>query len=544
MSNYSSALKVKQNYRREELIRNACIPKKNSVQEGVQHEAKSYMSTSTEQSPGFSTLRKVFWPIHGYETKKFLPLAVIMFFVIFNYTVLRNTKDSLIVTALGAETIPFLKGVIVLPFSVLFVTFYAKLSNVLSHENLFYTTIGCFLGFFVFYLAYLYPNQSWLHASPETIEQWRMEYPNFQHFLPLLGSWSNTLFYLFAELWGPVVINLLFWQFANEITRVHEARRFYAMFGLLGHFALIAAGKFGNILCDLPKEQQVVDSYATYLYYVIVMVTLSGLIVIAIYAWMHRYVLSNPFYYDQAETISSHKEDKPKLSLWDSITYIVTSRYIGFIVLMVLSYGLCMNLTGILWKKQLQFQYPDALSYANFMSNFSYWTGVTTITLIFFLKNVVERFGWYKGAIFTPIVLLVTVIPFFAFMFFRGETEFLVAWMGLTPLMTAIIIGAVQQIFSKSAKYSMFDPTKEMTYIPLDQELKVKGKAAVDVTSYSFAKACGGYLSGGLLIFFAASDLMVIAPYLAVTVLIMIVFWLHAVRQLSKMYYRLINRGF
>ena len=39
--------------------------------------------------------------------------------------------------------------------------------------------------------------------------------------------------------------------------------------------------------------------------------------------------------------------------------------------------------------------------------------------------------------------------------------------LGTTPLMMAVMIGAIQNILSKGAKYSLFDPCKEMAYIPL-----------------------------------------------------------------------------
>ena len=52
-----------------------------------------------------------------------------MFFcILFNYTILRDTKDVLVVTAegSGAEIIPFLKTYVQLPASIAFTVIYAK----------------------------------------------------------------------------------------------------------------------------------------------------------------------------------------------------------------------------------------------------------------------------------------------------------------------------------------------------------------------------------------------------------------------------------
>ena len=110
------------------------------------------MSTETTDArePTFSKVRAALFPIHNIEIKKFLPLALIMLCVLFNYTILRDTKDSLIATAPGAgpEAIPYLKAIFVMLGAMSFVVLYTKLTNMFSSEKLFYGIVTAFLIFF------------------------------------------------------------------------------------------------------------------------------------------------------------------------------------------------------------------------------------------------------------------------------------------------------------------------------------------------------------------------------------------------------------
>lgn len=496
------------------------------------------MSGHIDQHAPFGSIRRFFWPIHSHELKKFIPLSLMMFCILFNYTILRNTKDTLVITASGPEVIPFLKGVVVLPFSILIVGGYSKLVNLFSQSRVFYIMLASFMTVYVGYVLFIHPNISYLHMSPERLMALKKAYPMFQHFFSLIGHWSSSLFYLCAELWGATILSLMFWQFANEITRVAEAKRFYAMFGLIAHFALIFAGKVGKGICKICGDATDPSAgWTQYINYMLIPLCISAALTAALYWWVNRYVLTDPKYYDGLDRYSDKKQKRPKLSLKESFKLIAHSKYLGYIAMMVIGYGVTMNLTGIMWKKQVQLQFPNPIDYANFMFEFSSYVGIATIILIFLFKNIVDRFGWFKGAIVTPIILSLTVIPFFAFMFYRDMFSNLSLLSGVSALMVAIVIGGVQQILCKSSKYSTFDPTKEMAYIPIDPELRSKGKAAVDVSGYSFAKALGGYVSGGLLIVTAAADLMTIAPYLAVIVVVVTVLWSVSIKKLSKLYY-------
>lgn len=61
--------------------------------------------------------------------------------------------------------------------------------------------------------------------------------------IAILRNWTYCMFYVMAELWGSVVVSVLFWGFANQITTVEEAEGFYPLFGLGANVALIFSGQ-------------------------------------------------------------------------------------------------------------------------------------------------------------------------------------------------------------------------------------------------------------------------------------------------------------
>lgn len=492
------------------------------------------MSQNTNTKTEFGKWRAFFWPVHGYELKKLLPMFLMFFFISFNYTILRDTKDTLIVTAAGAEAIPFLKSFGVVPAAILFMIVYAKLSNVLSRENLFYVTLLPFVIFFGLFAFFMYPVRESLMptASAEALKAYLPG--GWVGLADAYHNWMYSIFYILAELWGSVVLSLLFWGFANQITRVTEAKRFYSLFGLGANLALLVSGPAIVYVSDIRRHLPAdVDAWQISLNYLMGMVVIAGLAIMAIYWWINRNILTDARFYDPSQ-LAGDKKKKPKMSLGESFKFIFTSKYILCLALLVIAYGISINLVEITWKSQVKLQYPNPNDYSTFMGKFSFWTGAATIFMMLFVGgNVIRRKGWGFAALITPIVLLITGIGFFSFVLFRDNLAGFIAFLGTGPLFLAVMFGAAQNIMSKSAKYSLFDPTKEMAYIPLDEESKVKGKAAVDVVGARLGKSGGSIIQLGLLAF---GTLATITPYIGAILMVIIVIWIAAARSLNKQF--------
>lgn len=495
------------------------------------------MAKDTKQE--FGKWRSFFWPVHAFELKKLLPMFLMFFFISFNYTILRDTKDTLIVTAAGAEAIPFLKTFGVVPAAVLFMIVYAKLSNMLSKENLFYVTILPFVIFFGLFAFIMYPARESLMPTASA-DALRAFLPGgWSGIAAAYHNWMYSIFYILAELWGSVVLSLLFWQFANQITKVSEAKRFYSLFGLGANLALLFSGPAIVYVSDIrSKLPEGVDAWQISLNYLMGMVVIAGLGVVAVYYYINRRVLTDPLLYDPTQ-VGAPKKKKAKMSIVESFKFIFTSKYILCLAMLVIAYGISINLVEVTWKSQLKIQYPNPNDYSAFMGWFSACTGAVTILMMLFVGgNVIRLKGWGFAAAITPVVLLITGVAFFGFVIFREHLAGFIAAIGSTPLFLAVIFGAAQNIMSKSAKYSLFDPTKEMAYIPLDDESKVKGKAAVDVVGARLGKSGGSVIQMFLLGF---GTLATITPYIGIILMIVIVAWLFAVGVLSKMFNKLTN---
>jgi len=488
----------------------------------------------------FGRWRTYLWPVHHYELKKLIPLLLIFFFVFLDYNILRTMKDTLVVTAKdsGAEAIPFIKVWAMFPMSILLTFVFTRLSNNYSRETVIYQMFSFFLLFFVIFTFILYPNRDLLHPNESADAFQKILPPGFKGLIAMYRNWTFTAFYVMSELWGNIVLFVLFWGFANQITRLNEAKRFYGILGIGGNLSGIFAGQASAWLYRDTLDPSLpfgTSGWEQTMIMLISLVLVAGAITLGLFYWMNTRVLKDPQQYDPAET---HCDSKPKgrLSMRESFSYLIRSKYLMCLAFIVIAYNLVINLVEVVWKHEVHELYPNPSEYNLYMNEVTTIIGiVATLTALFISGNSIRKYGWTFTAMLTPLILFVTSIGFFG-CFLAKETLGLSGTMllGLSPLALAVFFGSSQNILSRAAKYSVYDATKEMAFVPLSQESKLKGKAAIDGVGARLGKSGGSVIHQSLLL--TLSSFTASAPYVAGFLFAVIVVWMMAVRVMGRQF--------
>lgn len=492
---------------------------------------------SNTQKSEFGALRSCFWPIHKRELFKLLPMVFIIWLIVFVYDVVRNMKDAVIITSAGAEVVPFVKVWALLPGAVLLTYLYAKLSNKYSQEKVFYIMTTGFLAFFAFFAFFIYPIRDSLHAHALADSLQKILPTGLKGLVSMCRYWSFTIFYVTAELWGVIVLSVMFWGFANQVTRVGEARRFYSVFCIGANTAAIFAGLVTSILPSTETNQitHVKDDWHVSLNILTFVIIVCGVLAMGIYRWMHTKVLTSPEFAD-FHTAKEQQKTKKKLSLRESFSFLSNSKYLLYIATLVVSYNLVLNLVEVIWKDQLRRLYPSTDDYFEYMSNLTLWMGVFSFCTAIFMAQIIRKFGWTRTALITPILMLATSVGFFGFMCYQNYigVDKAVGILGFSPLAIAVFFGGAQICLSKAMKYSVFDSTKEIAFIPLSSELKLRGKAAIDGVGSRLGKSGGSMIHQVLLVFLGS--VAASAPYVAAIMIAVISFWIYAARSLGHQF--------
>lgn len=466
------------------------------------------------------------------ERRLFVSLGAMLFCALFSYQLLQTTKDTIVVDACGAEAITFIKVYGVLPASMLFLSLHASLSRNAPdgrpRSDAYVMASLPFIVFFLLFGAVLYPLRDRLH--PKSLP----ELPGFLGQLTrsdslksvqlLIRHWTYSLFYIFSELYGNVGVAILFWQFANAIVSMRQARRLYPV---LSRYTWIAPALAGQaiVLADRVFHGSFTDSMRC----VTGLVVLSGLLMLG----LHRTALDASRELErlrpEAEDVAISVSAKPgkrarKPGLLQSVLLVSGSPYLACVCVLVLAYGLCMNFTEVLWKTSLQRCYPDLESYQTYLGWFSTALGLTIFAVSLVAPAILRVCGWQTSSLLVPLLMAGLAVPLYASAERAGGSE-------CSPI--AVLAGAVHNLASKSLKFTLFDPTKNMAYLPLLPEVRAQGQAAIDVLGGRLGKS-GAALLQQLVIVVCGGDIVKGVRAISLMYALATIAWVWAINSLSR----------
>ena len=223
-----------------------------------------------------------------------------------------------------------------------------------------------------------------------------------------------------------------------------------------------------------------------------------------------------------------------------SFAYLAKSKYLFCIAILVIAFNLAINMVEIIWKNQIHLAYPNPIDFNAYMGKVLKAIGFFSTFVGFFISgSIIRKMGWTFSALITPVALLVTGICFFGVLLLKGNPLFS-SWsaaLGFTPVAFGVLFGAIQNVLSRGCKYTLFDTTKEIAFIPLSSESKFKGKAAIDGVGSRLGKTGGSIIHNGLIMLFGS--IAPITPYVGAFLLFVVLGWIIATKSLGRQFNRL-----
>lgn len=404
-----------------------------------------------------------------------------------NYGILKGARTALVVTDLGkgAGSIPIFELAGTMPCAVLMVYLLTRLLNRYSIHKVFIITLAFFSGFFLLFGLVVYPYHSGWEAE---ILTWTW-LPWHTFFAVMLPQVFSMIFFVMAELWKIALLTVLFWGLVNQYIPLGDAKKYYGPLMLGGSVGAMLAGPIIKFCTsDFASSQ----SWSQSLSLMMIVLSLLGILT----AWFY-----SKLWTEFAGPKKEQKEEdvKDTLSVWESIRLCVKSPYLSLLAWITIADYIAYALGEVIFLDIVKQKYPDPRDYCAYMGQLSLWTGIlTAFSALVVTPYLLRRCRWVVASLVTPACLLLTEGAFFISIWHPSTTS---------RIELLVFLGALFYCLVRAAKSTLFDTSKEISFIPLPPLEKMQGKLVIDgmcsrlgrgsasVVSIALIQACGGVLA-------------------------------------------------
>ncbi|XWN35374.1 MAG: Npt1/Npt2 family nucleotide transporter [Roseivirga sp.] len=454
-----------------------------------------------------------------------LLMSSFMFLILFLANTLRVLKESLLVTHMGIESLSYIRILLHLPCSLLIIWIVTRLKKRYSQQHTFNLVIGFYLVFITAFVSILYPYQEALRL-PVGLKTYALQVlPAATRLVTVIDCWPITLLYLLADLWPLLIYVNCFWALSNQLVDTEEAARIYPLYNVLGQANILFTGVVLYYLSECAIKQYAGRWSFDFTQWVGTMVLLGMVVVLLLY----NYIIAC---YKPPHTAEDEAQGAQRLSFRQTLQLLWRHQHIANIFLCTLLYYAVICSVETLWLHTIAIHYITPSLVGRYQAQTLLLIGSSTLSFALIGKRLLSHLGWYWVLQILPGTMLLFSLVMIGY---TGILSMHESWV-------ALYLSTSMYTLAKSMKYTFFDVTKEMAYIPTEDHIKFYGKLSADTLANSLGKITGNLFP---IIFFTlyweASFDQLTALSLAVLVLLLSSFWLAIARQLKKSYHHLLR---
>ncbi|KAM0674033.1 hypothetical protein GVAV_000018 [Gurleya vavrai] len=487
-------------------------------------------------------------------------MATMFFLIAYIYSILRDTKDAVVMERQEPASIGFLKSTFVTPFSIFVVIMLQKWLMVSSVSKILKKMTLIFGCYFIVYGTLILTFQELLEPnkfmSVDAFGDGKMAMRGLQGvyaFILTINFWTSSLLYVTSELWGNIVLSLLFMTYANEICRFKQAMRFIPMFIIGSNIGLFLSGLSMLMFCYLQDNAQ----YLINRFVINSIFIICGTFCIFIY-FIHQNleenIIKNAVYTYEGD---NKKKEKPKMSFSEGFKFMMKSKLLLQICFIVLAYNISTNLIDAICKSAIK-EHAKVKNLAvgsHVMRTQAINQIITALCVIFILCSPMSRciqiLSWTFVGFITPFwAASCTVLVLFLSIYNTGAFKtnqlgvFNAMFGDMNHYLTAEkLCGQAATSGLKIFKYAFFDIAKEAISMRICQSDRAFYKSIYDGICGKLGKGGGSIIQNGVILMSNAVDPRCGAQYYVVIIAVMVVLWLNAVRYLGNKYNDSVNNN-
>lgn len=431
----------------------------------------------------------------------YLPAILMAVFLSASSILFHQAQNILLVTLKSVPAINTLKTLVVFT-QIIFVLTLLLVSGYKSFEKVFRGTLFVSIGIIAFLTSLVFFQETLqLNGTVETLKN---SLPSFavRTFEPIIENWPSSLLYISLNLFHFNLFSLLIWGFINRFTSTSEGIKNYIPLAFIINFT--------------PELVGALVTYLSLLFIEVSNRSLIALILPAIALMIGATIVFNRFwkripdnFFISAE--SGIEQKKNRFPFLASAYLLAGSVMIG-------------NILNIFFRSQVKMQFPDPISYTNFMASYSISAGSSSIIMSILWAILgswlILKRGWRTTALVGSISVLVGGLVFLGFSF---ENQ------SVSLLSHGIMVGLL-----KGTLAALFFPLVQLIYLYMPAKVRFRTKVLTEMVLSPLIKGIPSIVMPGLFIVFGSISAVTI--YGKIFILILLILFVAASAIIGRRY--------